>query len=224
MGFNIFEKIVDKIQVFFSFKTGDKKSANFVARGNINIGKIVLSKDSEKSGDVIEQKARVLIKDKNEKAKIIVALGISMGIVKALERPGTRVHLDFAVLNEEDKPTVVQGAYMKINEGVVHFKLFYNSDATGARQPNLGETFPIVVAANGVARLQIEFENIKQELIHKGDNACEIYVLTARDSLSSTKFKLVVDDAMIQTFEQLQSSADNTRIPAIFPAAITTMK
>jgi len=226
MGINIFDKLIDSLHLSFFFKGGAKKTTNVAAGRDINIGMVVVNKDVDKNEDLIVEKAQKLLANKSDssKADLIVVFGTFLGIVKSAEKPGTRVHLDFAVMNKVDRPTVLQGAYMRINDGIVHFKMFYKSNSNGSREPNMSEGFPIVINSKGATKLQIEFENIDQSLIHKGDNEGEVFVLAENDTLASKKFLLPVDDAMIEVFRQSQDSADNTGIPSIFPATIKSLK
>lgn len=226
MGISIFEKILDSLHLSFLYRGGDRKTTNQTAGRDIYNYMMVLNKDSKGNQDLIAEKGQKLIANKNNasKANITVVLGTYLGIVKSAEKPGTRVHLDFAVMNRADRPTVLEGTYIKINESIVHLKKFYKSNSNGSREPDMSKGFPIIINSNGAEKLEIEYENIDQALIRKGKNKGEIFVLAEGNTLSSRKFLLPVDDAMIETFKQSQESADSTGIPSIFLATIKSLE
>ena len=207
------------------FKGGDKRTTNLVANRDINSYTIINNNSLNSSPDSIEAKAQKLISSQNSPSNTtLVVVGTFLGIVKSIEKPGTRVHLDFAVINKDNSPTVLQGTYIKFNDGVVHFKKFYKSNSNGSREPDMSKWFPIVINSQGAEKLEIEFENIDLELIHKGKNDGEIFVLAESNKLSSRKFILNVDDAMLATLKDSQESADKTEIPAIFQATIQSLE
>lgn len=222
MGISIFEKLLDKLHLSFLYRGGDKKTTNLAAGRDINTTMIVFDKDKSNSPDLTVSKAQKLIakKGKSTRASLNIVLGTFIGIVKSAEKPGTRVQLEFAVMNKAAKPTVLQAAYIKLNDGIVHFKNFYKSNSNGSREFDMSSSFPIIINSNGATKLQIEFENIKQTLIDKGKNKGEIFVLAENNTISSRKFSLPVNDAMIEILKQSQDSADKTGIPLIFPATI----
>ncbi len=219
---SIFEKIIESLHLSFFFKTGNNKTTNQAAGRDVNNYMTIINKDAKGNQDLIVQKAQKLTANKNEisKANLKIVLGTYLRIVKSAEKPGTRVHLDFAVMNQTDRPAVLQGTYIKLDDGIVHFKKFYKSNSNGSREPDMSKGFPVIINSNGAEKLEIEYENIDQELIHKGRVDGEVFVLAEGDSLSSKTFSLPVDDAMIETLKQSQDSADNTGIPSIFLATI----
>lgn len=226
MRVNILEKILDSLHLSFLYRSGDRKTTNQAAGRDINNYMMVLNKDTEGNQDLIAERGQKLIANKNStsKSNLTVVLGTYLGIVKSAEKPGTRVHLDFAVMNQLDRPTVLQGTYIQINESIVHLKKFYKSNSNGSREPDMSQGFPIIVNSNGATKLQIEYENIDQELIRKGKNEGEVFVLAEGNTLSSRKFLLPVDDAMIETLKQSQGSADSTGTPSIFLATIQSLE
>ncbi len=226
MGISIFEKILDSLHLSFLYKGGDKKTTNQAAGRDIINLMMVMNKGAEGNKDFIVEKAQKLIANNNYTSVVSlkVVLGTYLGIVKSAEKPGTRVHLDFAVMNLTNRPTVLQGTYIKIDDGIVHLKKFYKSNYNGSREPDMSQSFPIIINSQGAAKLQIEYENIGQILIHKGKIEGEVFVLAEGNSFSSRKFLLPVDDAMIETLRQSQESADNTGIPSIFLATIQSLE
>lgn len=221
MGINIFDKILGALHLNFMFRGGDRRISNQQAGGNIT--NIMMVSNNPAAQDTIVQKAQTLIADKANvtNQKLSVALGTFIGVVKSVEKPGTRVHLEFAVINNADTPTVIQGAYLQLNDGVAHFKMFFKPNANGlAREPDMSEEFPIIINSRGATKMRIEFENIKLALINPGKNEGEIFVLTEDNKLSSKKFTLQVDEVMVEVLKQSQESADNTGVPSILQVSI----
>lgn len=117
MGISIFDKLIGNLKLRLSllFKAGDTKTTNQIAGGDIYNVMTVLD-PSGQNPDLLAKNAQKLIKDKGPKVTdthIEIVLGTYLGVVKSSERPGTRLHLDFAVINKADIPTVLQGAYIK---------------------------------------------------------------------------------------------------------------
>lgn len=224
MRLSIFDKIFEKLNIFFQYRGGNKKTSNFTAGRDINNTYNIVNANNFGDQDKIAEKGQKLLNSpKNLTNKNLVVVGNFLGIVKSIEKPGTRIHLDFAIKNLEGTPTILQGSYVKVNEGIAHFKKFYKSNANGSREPDMSKWFPIIVNSNGAEKLEIEFENVDQELIRSGLNNCEVVVLTEDNKLSSRKFALTVDQAMIKTLEESQESADKTGTPSIFPATIQSL-
>jgi len=143
-----------------------------------------------------------------------------MGIVKSPELPGIRIHLEFAVTNRHLEPRVINGTYVKLNDGLIHFKKFFRVNNDSSREPDFTTRFPIIINSKGATRLAIEFENLEQPLIEKGLLEGELFVLMGDDTYTFRKFLFEVNDAMVNTLAVLQKASSDNQKPIIFDAMI----
>lgn len=207
-----------------SFKLGgDKNTQNLSVEGNFTINNTYVGTASINNPDLIESKVEQITSGNQQQArqeKVSVVVSPFMGIVKSPERPGTRLHLEFAVINEGDMPLAINGVYVKIGEGKAHFKKFFIIKENSVRVPDFSIRFPIIVNSKGAARLPVEFENIGQKLIVKGEIISQIFVLIGNEQVASKEFTLDVNEAMWNTLAQLQEVATKEKAPLIFDAML----
>lgn len=212
---------VEKVSPSFKFG-GDKTNQNLSIEGNLTINQTYIGTASVNNPDLIASKVDQITSArefKNEsKASIVVSP--FMGIVKSPERPGTRLHLEFAITNEKDMPLVINGVYVKIGGGVAHFKKFFKVQEDSVRIPDFSIRFPIIVNSKGASRLSVEFENIDQHLITRGELISQVFVLLGDEQVSSKEFTIDVNEAMWNTLSHLQEIAEKESAPLIFDAMV----
>lgn len=156
----------------------------------------------------------------NDEQDAFIVLSPYLGIVKSKELPGTRVQLEFTVTNNLDRPIVLRGALLNLNNGEVNFKKFYKVRNDGSREPDFVTRFPIIINSRGSTRLGIEFENIEKPLIEKGDLNGELVVLIDQTQFTTKSFIFEVNDAMMNTLPLFQEQATSTGVPVVFDAMI----
>lgn len=226
MGISAVDKLlnIEKLTLSPSVKLGDKKNVNVNVAGNLVINQAYAGTVSEYNPDLIAEKSQELLSmgkasdaiDTNVK----ITLSSYMGVVKSPNLPGTRVHIEFTATNGYDYPQVIKGAYVKLGEGQLHFKLFFKINENGSRQPDLTTRFPIIVNSKGTARLAMEFENLEVPLIHEGILKGELIILTGEEKVATEEFEFEVNEAMINTLNQLQKIAKDNKAPLVFDAMI----
>ena len=226
MGISAVDKLIniEKISLSPSLKLGDKKEVNVNVSGNLVINQAYMGTASEVYPDIVAQQTQQLQSSNNQGGNTDDNLSITispfMGVVKSPTLPGTRIHLEFTVSSKHDYPQVIKGMNVKLGNGQVHFKLFFNVDQNGMRQPDLNTRFPIVVAARGTSRLAAEFENLETPIIHKGNLNGELVVLTGEEKVVSKMFVFEVNQAMENTLNHLQDLANKNKSPIVFDAMI----
>lgn len=207
-----------------SFKLGgDKNTQNLSMQGNFTINNTYVGTASVNNPDLIESKVEQITSGNQQQIqqeKVSVVVSPFMGIVKSPERPGTRLHFEFAVVNEGDTPLAINGVYVKIGASKAHFKKFFIIKENSVRVPDFSIRFPIIVNLKGAARLPVEFENIDQKLIVKGEIVSQVFVLIGNEQVASKKFTLDVNEAMWNTLAQLQDVATKEKAPLIFDAML----
>ena len=172
--------------------------------------------------DLIASKVEQITSGKqlNNQQNISVVISPFMGIVKSPEKPGTRLHMEFAVINEKDMPIVINGVHLKVEDGLVHFKKFFKVQENSVRIPDFSTRFPIIVNSRGATRLSVEFENIDQELLKKGELKSQLFVLIGSERVASQMFALDVNEAMWNTLNNLEEVASKENSPLIFDAML----
>lgn len=66
----------------------------------------------------------------------------------------------------------------------------------------------------------MEFENLEVPLIHQGTLKGELIVLTGEEKVAKEEFEFEVNEAMVNTLNQLQKIAENNKAPVVFDAMI----
>lgn len=226
MGISAVDKLIniERLSLSPSLKLGDKKNVNVNVSGNLIINQAYAGTVSEYNPDLIAEKSQELLSSGKVSDTIDDTIKITlspyMGVVKSSNLPGTRVHLEFTATNGYDYPLVIKGAYVKLGNGQLHFKLFFKINETGSRQPDLTTRFPIIINSKGTARLAMEFENLEVPLIYKGVLKGELIVLTGEEKVTKEEFEFEVNEAMINTLNQLQKIAEDNKAPVVFDAMI----
>ncbi len=86
--------------------------------------------------------------------------------------------------------------------------------------PDPDVRFPIIITAKGAGTLSIEFENLDQRLISKGNLKGELFVLVGNSKATSRKFELEINLAMENTLNALQKVSETNKSPILFDARI----
>jgi len=226
MGISAVDKLINIERLSFSpsLKMGEKKNVNINVSGNFTINQAYAGTVSEYNPDLIEERTQELLSagkpNDTIDANIRISLSPYLGIVKSSNLPGTRVHIEFTASNGYDYPQVVRGAYVKFGEGQLHFKLFFKINENGSRQPDLTARFPIIINSKGTARFSMEFENLEIPLIRQGKIKGELIVLTGEERIAKSEFEFEVNEAMINTLDQLQKITEENKAPVVFDAMI----
>ena len=230
MGISAVDKLINIEEVTLSptFKTGDKNTVNLNASGNIFvINHAFAGTVSPNNPDLIAEKTQELLSSNNPEGNnnahyphLELTLGPFIGIVKSPNLKGTQIHVEFVATNTDDKPNVISGCYLKLSNGLVHFKKFFQINQNGSREPDLTTRFPIIINSRGATRLSVEVENLDQQLIEKGTLKGGIFVLSRGEQVASKDFIFEVNQAMVNTLAYLQGLAENNKAPLIFDAMI----
>jgi len=185
---------------------------NYYAPTSLEMGKLQedVGKNQEKK---INKKTRI-------DESISISLGVYIGIVKTMFRVGTRVHLEFAVFNNHERPKAVRGVLLKMNEGTAHLKLFFKVNGDGSRLPDPTFRLPRMINKNGGDNFNVEFENIDQELITQGSNKAKLILILDDDRLAEKEFSFEIDKAMIKTLLDVEKMAFQKMQPQVFDAMI----
>lgn len=213
---------VEKASFSPSLKLGGNKETINVA-GDLTVNHVYGGTVSAQNPDLLVQETQEILSNTtphNPLENLELVLSPFFGIVKSPSLKGTRVQLEFTLVNNNDSPKVIKGTYAEINGGTVNFKLFFSVNPDGFRVPDLTVRYPIVVNAKGVARLSVEFENIEQQLIEKGTLDCELFVLIGDINVITKKFTFEVNEAMINTLNALDQAANENNAPILFDARI----
>ena len=196
-------------------KTGDIQVVNQVFVGTV----------STDNPDLIAQRAQELItsppvQQEQKQQVAFIVLSPYLGVVKSKELPGTRIQLEFTVTNNLDRPIVLKGTLLRLNGGEVNFKKFFKVREDAGREPDFLTRFPIVVNSRGATRLSVEFENLEQPLIEKGDLKGKLLVLIDHTRVATQEFDFEVNDAMVNTLNLMQEQATASGTPVAFDAMI----
>lgn len=213
---------VEKASISPTLKFGGDKEI-FNVSGDLVVNQVYAGTVSPQNPDLLVQESQAILSEttsQNPIQNLELVLSPFFGIVKSPFLKGTRVQLEFTIINSNDIPKVIKGTYAEINGGTVNFKLFFSVNADGVRQPDLTVRYPIVVNAKGVARLSVEFENLEQQFIDKGVLNCELYVLIGDINVITKKFTLEVNDAMVNTLNAMNKAANENNAPILFDTRI----
>lgn len=223
MGISAVDKIlgIEQLTANANLKIGGKTE---VKVENMQINQVFAGTVSTDNPDLIAATAQNLLNNpkSGELERQVASLVISpyLGVVKSKELPGTRVQLEFSVTNEVDRPIVIKGTVLKLNDGEVNFKKFFKIREDAVREPDFSIRFPIIINSKGATRLAIEFENLEKPLIEKGDLKGELLVLIDQTRLARQEFIFEVNDAMVNTLDLMQEHANQSGAPVIFDAMI----
>ncbi|OGK23955.1 hypothetical protein A3A46_03600 [Candidatus Roizmanbacteria bacterium RIFCSPLOWO2_01_FULL_37_13] len=226
MGISAVDKLIniENLTLSPSVKLGDKKNVNVNVAGNLVINQAYAGTVSANNPDLIVEESKELLSSGKTSNTIDINVKITLspyiGVVKSPNLPGTRIHMEFTTANSYDSPQVIKGAYVKFGDGQLHFKLFFKINENGSRQPDLAIRFPIIVNSKGTTRLAMEFENFDVSLIHKGTLKGELVILTGEEKIAKKEFEFEVNEAMVNTLDQLQKIAERNKSPVVFDAMI----
>lgn len=218
---------VDKANLSPQFKFGgDKKTIN-VEKLTVNqtINNQYAGTISAQNPDLIAQQAQLISSSKNAHpssitSNIEVVLSPFISVVKSPDLSGTRVHIEYTIINNNEVPITVKGTHARIENNNVHFKLFFSINERGLRAPDLSMRFPILVGRKNGMRIAMELENFEKQLIKKGILSCELFILIGNSDVVSQKFIFDVNEAMVNTLEMLDSEAKSNNAPLVFDAMI----
>jgi hypothetical protein len=218
---------VDKANISPKFKFGgDKKTINVE---NLTLNQMITNQYagtiSEQNPDLIAEQVHELSNNKESppsstNPNIELVISPFIGIVKSPNLPGTRVHLEFTVINNNEIPITIKGINARVGEENLHFKLFFSINDKGMRSPDLSQRFPIFVGRQNGMRIAVELENFERQLINQGELPCELFILIGNSDVVSQKFVFDVNEAMINTLNLLDAEARTNNSPLVFDAMI----
>lgn len=224
MGVSVIDKIlnIEELTPTASLKIGGKTEVKI---GNVQINQVYAGTISPENPDPIAEKAQQLISESSKQGEspqqdAFLVLSNYLGVIKSPELLGTRVHLEFTVTNNLDRPIVIKGVLLKLNGGEVNFKKFFRIKEDASREPDFTTRFPIIINSKGAIRLSIEFENLEKPLIGKGNLKGELLVLIDRIRVATQEFVFEVNDTMINTLNLMQEQANISKSPVAFDAAL----
>jgi hypothetical protein len=213
-------KVADSIRLESLLKLGDKK----VEINNSNNYSIVVMSSADPSQRELEvKKARSLIESegrKNEESLSVIPSPF-LGIVNSANLPGTRLQVEFAVVNKKDEPVALNGVYIELDGGQVFFKKFILVNSDGIRVPDFQTRFPIVINRNGVARLAVEFENYEVDLIKEGQQKIKIVATAGSEIWGKGEAVLDTNKALLNTLRGLNQRATQDG-PIVFDVMVET--
>lgn len=204
---------------------GDNNSQNLSVAGNLTINQVYTGTVSPQNPDLVARKVDQLTSGESTVNlatgnQMQITVSPFMGIVKSPEMPGTRIHLEFAIANNNETPKIINGAYVKLNEGKVHFKKFFKINPDSSRAPDFTTRFPLIITTKGATTLAIEFENVQEALIASGKVKGVLYILTGDETVASKEFILDVNAAMDALLKQFQDIATKNNAPLVFDAQL----
>ena len=213
---------IEELTTTASLKIGGKTE---IKTGDIQINQVFAGTVSPDNPDLIAKEAQNLIsnplpQNENIQQDAFIVLSPYLGVIKSKGLPGTRVQLEFTVTNNLDRPIVLKGTLLRLNQGEVNFKRFFKVRVDAGRESDFQTRFPIIVNSRGAARLSVEFENLEQPLVKKGNLKGEILVLIDQTRVVTQEFVFDVNDAMVNTLNLMQEHANRSGSPVAFDAAI----
>lgn len=224
MSISVIGKIlnIEELTPTANVKIGGKTEVKIA---NVQINQVFAGTVSADNPDLIAQKVQELsttptIYEENDGQDAFLVLSPYMGIVKSPDLPGTRVHVEFTVTNKLDRPVVLKGTVLKLNDGELNFKKFFKIREDAGREPDFSTRFPIIINLKGATRLSVEFENLEKPLINQGSLKGELHVLMDRNRVATQEFTFDVNRAMNNTLIVMEQQALATNAPVVFDAMI----
>jgi hypothetical protein len=100
------------------------------------------------------------------------------------------------------------------------FKKFYKINDDGSRSQLFALRLPCVIASQGFANFDVEFENITKELIRDGSNNAELVVILDDGSSINQSFLFDVDIHINLALLKAAIVAKNSGQPQVFDVTI----
>jgi len=144
-----------------------------------------------------------------------------MGVVKAWDFEGTRLHVEFAFLNDSDRLVAISNLIMTIASHPAGFKQFV--DVTpDARVPSLDHRLPIVVPARSGIWLCAEMESLVDVKLGSHDENCSLMV-GANDEYLTAKFAARGNPVVAEVLEHIKKTATDLQGAAAYGLSITPL-
>lgn len=224
MGISVVDKVlnIEELTPTANLKIGGKTE---IKTGNIQVNQVFVGTVSTNNPNLIAERVNELVSNPQAHAQepqqdAFLVLSPYLGIVKSKELPGTRVQLEFTVTNNLERPIVLKGALLKLNNGEVNFNKFFRVKDDASREPDFTTRLPIIVNSRGATRLAIEFENLEKPLIEKGSLKGELLVLIDQTRVATQEFIFEVNEVMANTLNLIQQQAELSGSPVVFDAMI----
>jgi hypothetical protein len=155
-----------------------------------------------------------------EPAALSVVLSRVMGVVVAKDLEGSRVHLEFVVVNQEDRPHVLRWAALNIGDGRLHPKQFFAVTAADLRIPQPAVRFPLVIAPKNALRVAVEFENLYRPLLSAGLHEVELVLEQDGATIVTQRFTCRIIDDTAATLRHLKSVVNQDGGAVVFDLPI----
>jgi len=142
-----------------------------------------------------------------------VVLPLRIGVVKAYDFVGTRVDIEFALLNDTDRLDAIRNVMVLIGGGdtpdAATFKQFV--DVTpDARVPSLKNRLPVVVPARSGLWFCAELESPFDAGLGTGDRECSL-VIVATSAHVVRRFSVTGNSILAEVLEDIQQTANELK-------------
>lgn len=179
----ILKKLFDRLSVTFRIQTGPKQVARDVggdltqiqAGRDVNVQRLVVvnvSSVNELNGVIQRELAQATSRGSlplrpelpELPAGLVELSAAALGIVKAYDLAGSRIHVAFEALNVSGRDVAAVSAELVVNACTLRAKQFYSNDGQ-VRMPD-PTRFPYMLRAGASVPMSIEFENIAAAVVY----------------------------------------------------------
>ncbi len=148
-----------------------------------------------------------------------VVLPERMGVVKAWDFEGTRVHVEFAFLNDTDQLLAIRHVLITIASNPADFKQFVDV-MPDVRVPSQTRRLPVVVPARSGIWLCAEMETLVDVKLGSRDQDC-VLMVGANEAYVTTKFAARGNHVVAEILEHMQKAATDLKGAAAYGVSIT---
>lgn len=135
-----------------------------------------------------------------------VTPGDVIGVVKAFDLEGSRVHLPFQITNDLDEAIAVRTGHLTLNGWRLTPKQFYETDGK-ARAPDPAARWPNLLASKATATLRVEFENLGASPVFWRHMAAELSVEVDGRQDAIARFEVKEQRSVKQVLDEMQEWA-----------------
>jgi hypothetical protein len=185
--------------------------------------------------DVLSDKAE----DSARLSGLSVVLSQRIGVVKAWDFRGTRLHVEFAVLNGSDRLVAIRDVMVHIGKGdspdpstgpssqygsaSLHFNQFV--DVTpDARLPSKRRRLPVVVKARDSVWLCAEVESLDDVGFGAVERKCSLLVVMNEGGALNGRFNAHGDSVWASVLAEMQATATDEKSAAVIGLPITPIR
>jgi hypothetical protein len=147
------------------------------------------------------------------RASLAVVLPIRIGVVKAYDFVGTRVHVEFALLNDTDRLVAIRNVMLLIGSGdtpdAATFKQFVDV-TSDVRVPSLKYRLPVVIPARSGLWFCTEVESPFDVGLGTADRECSL-VVAATSGHVVGRFTATGNSILAEVLEEIQKTANELK-------------